>query len=249
MEYIAEFVGTAILTLLGCGVVAGVTLAKSKANGGGWIVISLGWGLAVGMAVYAVGQFSGAHINPAVTFGMASVGELPWSMVPGYVAAQIAGGAFGAALVWVTYLPHWKETEDTETKLGVFSTVPAIRSIPANFATEVIGTFMLVFGILGINANMNPIGQNNGDLADLFGTGLAPLLIGLLVTAIGLSLGGPTGYAINPARDLGPRIAHALLPIAGKGGSDWSYALVPIVAPIVGGVLGGQTFVLLGFYN
>lgn len=247
MVYLAEFIGTAILTLLGCGVVAGVTLAKSKANGGGWIVVTFGWGMAVAMAVYVVGQYSGAHINPAVTMGMASIGELGWALVPGYIAAQLAGGFFGAVLVYLAYLPHWRETEDAETKLGVFSTIPAIRNIAANFTTEVIGTFLLVFGILGINANMNPLGEGVTDLSALFGTGFAPLLVGLLVLAIGLSLGGPTGYAINPARDLGPRLAHALLPIPGKGGSDWSYAWVPVVAPLVGGVLAAQAFVLLGF--
>ncbi|KIH99948.1 glycerol transporter [Streptomonospora alba] len=248
MIYLAEFVGTAILTLLGCGVVAGVTLAHSKAAGGGWIVITFGWGLAVAMAVYTVGQYSGAHINPAVTLGMASIGQMPWSQVPGYFAAQIAGGCFGSVVVYLVYLPHWRETPEAETKLGVFSTIPAVRNIAANFITEVVGTFMLIFGILGINANMNPLGEaGNGTLADLFGTGFAPLLVGFLVLAIGLSLGGPTGYAINPARDLGPRIAHALLPIPGKGGSDWSYSWVPVVAPLLGGVLAAQTFVLLGF--
>ncbi|MUL40130.1 aquaporin family protein [Streptomonospora sp. PA3] len=248
MIYLAEFVGTAILTLLGCGVVAGVTLAHSKAAGGGWIVITFGWGLAVAMAVYTVGQYSGAHINPAVTLAMASIGELPWTQVPGYIVAQIAGGLFGSVIVFLAYYPHWRDTPDAATKLGVFSTIPAVRSIPANFLTEVVGTFMLIFGILGINANMNPLTEvGNGTLADLFATGFAPLLVGFLVLSIGLSLGGPTGYAINPARDLGPRIAHALLPIPGKGGSDWSYAWVPVVAPIIGGVLAAQTFVLLGF--
>ncbi|MDA2814630.1 aquaporin family protein [Nocardiopsis sp. RSe5-2] len=245
MVYLAEFVGTAILILLGGGVVAGVTLAKSKANNGGWIVITFGWGMAVMMAVYVVGQYSGAHINPAVTVALASIGDLPWSQVPGYIAAQMAGAFAGAVLVWLAYLPHWKETDDADTKLGVFSTAPAVRNIPANFATEVIGTFMLVFGILGINSNVNPMGD--GDLTVLFGTGIAPMLVGFLVLAIGLSLGGPTGYAINPARDLGPRIAHALLPIPGKGGSDWSYAWVPVVAPIVGGVLAAQVFTAVGF--
>ncbi|MBV2365601.1 MIP/aquaporin family protein [Streptomonospora nanhaiensis] len=247
MVYLAEFVGTAILTLLGCGVVAGVTLARSKAEGSGWIVITFGWGLAVTVAVYVVGQYSGAHINPAVTFAMASIGELGWAQVPGYIAAQLLGAFFGAVLAWVVYLPHWRVTEDPVVKLGVFSTIPAVRSIAANFATEVIGTFLLIFGILGINANMNPIGAGGGGLQDLFGTGFAPLLVGFLVLAIGLSLGGPTGYAINPARDLGPRIAHAVLPIPGKGSSDWSYSWVPIVAPIVGAVLAAQVYVLLGF--
>lgn len=240
MVYLAEFVGTAILTLLGCGVVAGVTLARSKAAGGGWIVITFGWGMAVAMAVYVVGQYSGAHINPAVTMAMASVGELPWTQVPGYIAAQVLGGLFGAVLVYLSYLKHWAETPDAETKLGVFSTIPAIRSIPANFLTEVVGTFMLVFGILGINANMNPLGSaGDGTLADLFGTGVAPLLVGFLVLAIGLSLGGPTGYAINPARDLGPRLAHAILPIKNKGNSDWGYAWVPVLGPLIGAALGG----------
>ncbi|MFC3995415.1 MIP/aquaporin family protein [Nocardiopsis sediminis] len=247
MEYLAEFVGTAILILLGGGVVAGVTLAKSKANNGGWIVITLGWGMAVAMAVYVTGQYSGAHLNPAVTLALASTGDFELALVPGYIAAQMAGAFTGAVLVYLAYLPHWGETEDAETKLGVFSTIPAVRSIPANLLTEVIGTFLLVFGILGINANMNPIGEGDANLAALFGTGFAPLLVGLLVTAIGLSLGGPTGYAINPARDLGPRLAHLVLPIPGKGGSDWSYSWVPVVGPIVGGVLAAQVFGLLGF--
>lgn len=177
MVYLAEFVGTAILTLLGCGVVAGVTLARSKAEGSGWIVITFGWGLAVTVAVYVVGQYSGAHINPAVTFAMASIGELGWAQVPGYIAAQLLGAFFGAVLAWVVYLPHWRVTEDPVVKLGVFSTIPAVRSIAANFATEVIGTFLLIFGILGINANMNPIGAGGGGLQDLFGTGFAPLLV------------------------------------------------------------------------
>ncbi|GAA3754874.1 glycerol uptake facilitator protein [Spinactinospora alkalitolerans] len=246
MQYLAEFIGTAILVLLGNGVVAGVLLNRSKAQNGGWIVITFGWGLAVAMAVYVVGQISGAHINPAVTLGLASIGQFSWTMVPGYVAAQIAGGIAGSTLVWLHYLPHWRETEDAEAKLAAFSTAPAVRNIPANFLAEVIGTFMLLFGILGINGNAGPLGEGRVDLSALFATGLAPLLIGLLVLVIGLSLGGPTGYAINPARDLGPRIAHALLPIAGKGGSDWSYAWVPVVAPVVGGVLGAVTYSLLG---
>ncbi|WP_046471275.1 MIP/aquaporin family protein [Allosalinactinospora lopnorensis] len=242
MEYLAEFVGTAILILLGGGVVAGVLLNKSKAQNGGWIVITFGWGMAVAMAVYVVGQFSGAHINPAVTLALASIGQFPWAMVPGYIAAQVAGAFFGAVLVYLAYLPHWKVTDDADAKLGVFSTAPGIRNKPANFVTEVIGTFMLVFGILGINANAGMMNTGGVDLSALFSTGFAPLLVGLLVLAIGLSLGGPTGYAINPARDLGPRIAHAVLPIPGKGGSDWSYAWIPVVAPPVGGVLAALSF-------
>jgi glycerol uptake facilitator protein len=230
--YLGEFIGTMILIILGDGVVAGVLLRNSKAENSGWIVITLGWGMAVAVAVYCVGQFSGAHINPAVTLGFAVSGQFDWVMVPGYIIAQLLGAFTGAVLVWLAYLPHWAETADPGLKLGVFSTAPAIYNTPANIITEVIGTFMLVFGVFGIIAN------------DLAG-GLAPLLIGLLVLGIGLSLGGPTGYAINPARDLGPRIAHAVLPIAGKGGSDWGYAWIPVVAPIVGGILGGVAYTVL----
>jgi glycerol uptake facilitator protein len=230
--YLGEFIGTMILIILGDGVVAGVLLRNSKAENSGWIVITLGWGMAVAVAVYCVGQFSGAHINPAVTLGFAVSGQFEWAMVPGYIIAQLLGAFTGAVLVWLAYLPHWAETADPGLKLGVFSTAPAIYNTPANIITEVIGTFMLVFGVFGIIAN------------DLAG-GLAPLLIGLLVLGIGLSLGGPTGYAINPARDLGPRIAHAVLPIAGKGGSDWGYAWIPVVAPIIGGILGAVAYTVL----
>jgi glycerol uptake facilitator protein len=230
--YLGEFIGTMILIILGDGVVAGVLLRNSKAENSGWVVITLGWGMAVAVAVYCVGQFSGAHINPAVTLGFAVSGQFEWAMVPGYIIAQLLGAFTGAVLVWLAYLPHWAETADPGLKLGVFSTAPAIYNTPANIITEVIGTFMLVFGVFGIIAN------------DLAG-GLAPLLIGLLVLGIGLSLGGPTGYAINPARDLGPRIAHAVLPIAGKGGSDWGYAWIPVVAPIIGGILGAVAYTTL----
>ncbi|TDQ52128.1 MIP/aquaporin family protein [Actinorugispora endophytica] len=247
MEYLAEFIGTGILILLGNGVVAGVLLDKSKAQNSGWIVIALGWGMAVMVAVYVVGQISGAHINPAVTLGLASIGDFPWTMVPGYIAAQLAGAVVGAALVYLAYLPHWGETEDADAKLAAFSTSPAIRNPVANFTTEVIGTFVLVLGILGIGANAGAIGGGQIDLAALFSTGFAPLLVGLLVLSVGLSLGGPTGYAINPARDLGPRIAHTLLPIPGKRDSDWSYAWIPVAAPIVGGVLAALVWRLTGF--
>ncbi|MFD6950813.1 aquaporin [Nocardiopsis sp. TSRI0078] len=247
MVYLAEFIGTAILTLLGCGVVAGVSLARSKALDGGWIVVTFGWGMAVAIAVYVVGATSGAHINPAVTLGLASIGEFDWTQVPGYVLAQMAGAFTGAVLVYLAYLPHWKVTEDPETKLGVFSTGPAIRSTVANFVTEVIGTAMLLLGVLGIGSNSGYVSVDGVDLSGLFTNGLAPLLIGLLVLAIGLSLGGPTGYAINPARDLGPRIAHALLPIPGKGPSGWGYAWLPVVAPLVGGVIGAWIWRLTGF--
>jgi glycerol uptake facilitator protein len=225
----AEVIGTAILILLGDGVVAAVLLAHSKAQNSGWIVITFGWGMAVAMAVYAVGQFSGAHLNPAVTLGFAVQGTTEWSDVPAYLGGEFVGAFIGATLVWAAYSNHWAATEDPGLKLAVFSTAPAIRNTVANIITEIIGTFMLVFGVLAIVAN---------ELT----AGLAPLLVGLLVLAIGLSLGGPTGYAINPARDLGPRIMHAILPIAGKGPSDWGYAWIPVVAPIIGGVLGGLAF-------
>lgn len=247
MVYLAEFVGTAILILLGGGVVAGVVLAKSKSENAGWIVVTFGWGMAVAMAVYVTGTTSGAHINPAVTIGLASIGDFEWSLVPGYIAAQIAGAFTGAVLVYLAYFAHWKHTDDADAKLAVFSTAPAVRHPVANFITEVVGTAMLLLGILGIGANSGHISQEGADLAGLFSTGIAPLLVGLLVLAIGLSLGGPTGYAINPARDLGPRIAHALLPIPGKGPSDWGYAWIPVVAPIVGGVIGAWIWRLSGF--
>jgi len=230
--YIAEFIGTMILIILGDGVVAGVLLRNSKAENSGWIVITFGWGMAVAVAVYCVFQFSGAHINPAVTIALAVTNQFDWALVPGYIIAQFLGAFVGAIIVWLAYLPHWAETEDEGLKLGVFCTAPAIYNTPANVITEIIGTFVLVFGILGIFGN---------DLAP----GLAPLLVGLLVLGIGLSLGGPTGYAINPARDLGPRIAHAVLPIAGKGGNDWGYAWIPVVAPIIGGILGAVTWITL----
>jgi len=227
----AEVIGTAILILLGNGVVAGVLLNLSKAQNAGWIVITFGWGMGVAMAIYAVGQFSGAHLNPAVTLGFATIGVIEWGDVPEYLAGEFVGAFIGATLVWLAYLDHWGETEDPGLKLACFSTAPAIRNPVANIITEVIGTFLLVFGVLAIVANKAPVA-----------TGLAALLIGLLVFGIGLSLGGPTGYAINPARDLGPRIMHAILPIAGKGPSDWGYSWIPVVAPIVGGVLGALAF-------
>ena len=227
----AEIIGTAILILLGNGVVAGVLLNLSKAQNAGWIVITFGWGMGVAMAVYAVGQFSGAHLNPAVTLGFATIGLTDWGDVPEYLAGEFVGAFIGATLVWLAYLNHWGETEDPGLKLACFSTAPAIRNPVANIITEVIGTFLLLFGILGIVANKAPVE-----------IGLSALLIGLLVFAIGLSLGGPTGYAINPARDLGPRIMHAILPIAGKGPSDWGYSWIPVVGPIVGGVLGALAF-------
>lgn len=231
--WVAEIIGTMILILLGDGVVANVVLGKTKGQASGWIVITTGWAMAVAMAVYAVGRISGAHINPAVTIALAAVGKFPWSDVPLYIVGQFIGAFIGAVLVWLAYLPHWAETPDPALKRAVFCTAPNIRNYALNFITEVIGTFMLVFGVLAIVANNLPAGW-------------VPLLVGFLVWAIGLSLGGPTGYAINPARDLGPRIAHAVLPIPGKGDSDWGYSWVPVVGPIVGGLIGALLFVALG---
>ena len=238
--YLGEFVGTLILILLGDGVVAAVLLRNSKAEHSGWIVITLGWGMAVAIAVYAVAAASGAHINPAVTVGLASIGAHPWAQVPGYIIAQLLGAFVGAVLVWLTYYDHWKETDDPVLKLGVFSTIPQIRNTVPNFVTEVIGTAMLLLGILAIGfVNPDVAASPN---AGAGAAGLGPLLVGFVVLGIGLSLGGPTGYAINPARDLGPRVAHQVLPIAGKGDSDWGYAWIPVAAPIVGGVLGALLF-------
>ena len=227
----AEVIGTAILILLGNGVVACVLLNLSKGQNSGWIVITFGWGMAVMTAAFAVGQFSGAHLNPAVTLGFWINGDIDGSDVPAYLGGEFVGAFIGATLVWLSYLDHWRETEDPGLKLACYSTAPAIRNPVANMITEIVGTFMLVFGILAFIANEATTA-----------TGLVPLLVGLLVFAIGLSLGGPTGYAINPARDLGPRIMHAILPIAGKGSSDWSYAWIPVVGPLVGGALGAIVF-------
>jgi len=241
--YLAECIGTALLILLGNGVVATVVLNKSKGQGGGWIVITLGWGLAVAFGVYAVGRISGAHINPAVTVALASIGAFPWSQVAGYIAAQMIGAMIGATLVYLTYLAHWEETEDAGGKLACFATAPAIRKIGPAVITELIGTAVLVFGVLVIGKiALGASDSSEAAWTAAVSTYFGPLLVGMLVLSIGLSLGGPTGYAINPARDLGPRIMHALLPIKGKGSSDWSYAWVPIVAPILGGIAGAQLF-------
>lgn len=227
--YFAEFLGTAILILFGGGVCANVNLKRTGGFGADWIVIAAGWGLAVAMGAYAVGNISGAHLNPAVTLAFAMDGSLSWSMVPGYIICQILGGVVGGMLVWLMYLPHWRFTEDTQAKLGVFSTAPAIKNYFSNFISEIIGTSILTLVLMYIGMNK---------IAD----GMNPLIVGALIVAIGLSLGGPTGYAINPARDLGPRIAHAILPIAGKGGSNWSYAIVPVLGPIAGGMLGAVIY-------
>ena len=245
--FVAELVGTCILVVLGDGVVANVVLARTKGNQSGWIVITAGWGLAVAIAVYSVGRISGAHINPAVTIGLATIGQFPWANVGAYVLAQLVGAFLGAVVVWISYRPHWTATDDAEAKLGVFATGPEIRSPGANLVTEMVGTAVLVFGVLAIAANAGEMTAGTVDLSSVFATGINPLLVGVLVWSIGLSLGGPTGYAINPARDLGPRLAHALLPIPGKGGSDWGYAWVPVVGPLAGGVIGAVAFRTLGW--
>jgi glycerol uptake facilitator protein len=231
--FLSEMVGTAILILLGDGVVAATLLNRSKAQNGGWIVITFGWGIAVAVAVYAVGwTIGGAQINPAVTIGLAVEGTVDWGDVPQLIAGQFAGAFIGAVLVYLAYLPHWGETEDPGLKLAVFCTGPAIRQPAMNLVTEIIGTAMLVLGVWALAV------APEGGASLALDTGLTPLLVGLLVFGIGLSLGGPTGYAINPARDLGPRIAHAVLPIAGKGDSDWGYSWIPVVGPIAGGIGG-----------
>lgn len=229
--YLAEVIGTMILIILGDGVVANVVLSKNKGEASGWIVITTGWGLAVAMAVYAVGWISGAHINPAVTVGLAAAGKFPWAQVPGYIIAQLIGAFIGAVIVWLAYKTHFEATENKDLKLAVFCTGPAIRNTFWNLITEIVGTFVLVGGVVWI------FNSNNG-----IAGGLGPIAVGFLVWSIGLSLGGPTGYAINPARDLGPRIAHLLLPIPDKRDSDWGYSWIPVVGPIIGGILGAVLF-------
>jgi len=247
-NFLAELIGTMMLVLLGDGVVANVVLNKTKGQNSGWIVITMGWGVAVAIAVYAVGRISGAHLNPAVTIAMATIGSFPWAQVPGYIAAQMIGAFLGAVLVWLAYLPHWRETADPGSKLGVFSTRPAIHSATANMICEIIGTAVLLFGILAIAANAQGVSKpGEVDLSWVFSRGLQPLLVGVLILGIGLSLGGPTGYSLNPARDLGPRLAHAVLPIPGKGDSEWGYSWIPILGPIIGGVAGAGLYALVGF--
>ena len=232
--FLGEVVGTALLVLIGDGVVAGVLLNKSKAQNAGWVVITWAWAMGVFIGVLASLAVSGgvAHLNPAVTIGLASIDLVEWSDVPTLIAGQFVGAFIGAILVYLAYLVHWGETEDPGLKLAVFSTGPAIRNTAANLITEIIGTFVLVFGVLTIGGLTLGADALTGALA----TGALP--VALLVLGIGMALGGPTGYAINPARDLGPRIIHAILPIPGKGGSDWAYSWIPVVGPIVGGVVG-----------
>jgi glycerol uptake facilitator protein len=235
-NFLAELIGTMLLIVLGDGVVANVVLKQTKGSNGGWIVITAGWAFAVTIAVYCVNSISGAHLNPAVTIAMLLLDKISVLGALSYITAQMIGAFLGAVIVWLAYLPHWRVTEDKALKLGVFCTIPAIRDPKANLITEIIGTFVLVLGVLAI---LRPENMLKGSGFDM---GLGPALVGVIVWSIGLSLGGPTGYAINPARDLAPRLAHALLPIPGKGDSDWQYAWVPIAGPIIGGVLAAVFF-------
>lgn len=241
--FVGEIVGTMLLILLGDGVVANVLLNKSKGQNAGWMVITTGWGLAVFVGAYSVASVSGAHLNPAVTIGLAVAGNFEWGQVFPYIIAQMIGAFLGAVLVYLHYFPHWAVTSDPGLKLAVFSTGPAIRNVVWNLVSEIIGTFALVFGILVIKGVMM---DPSGSAVPLNMGALGIIPVAFLVWGIGLSLGGSTGYAINPARDLGPRIAHFLLPIPGKGDSDWAYSWIPVVGPIIGGALGAILWVALG---
>ncbi len=235
VPYLAEFIGTAILIILGDGVVANVNLNKSGMKGGGSVQVTFAWGLAVLLPAFIFGAASGAHFNPAVTISLAAAGKFEWAMVPGYIVAQIAGGFIGGCIVYLLFKDHFDATDNPNTILGCFSTAPSIRNIPRNFFSEVVGTFVLVFAILGI-----------GNVQGSTTVGLNYLLVFAIIVSVGMSLGGLTGYAINPARDLGPRLAHAALPIKNKGGSDWSYGLVvPVFGPIVGGLLATLLFMAI----
>ena len=231
--FISEFVGTAVLVTLGNGVVANVLLHKTKGNNGGLIAITFGWAIAVFTGVFISNKASGAHLNPAVTIALACVHKFPWNMVLPYLTAQLLGAMAGALLVWLSYEQHFNETTDATLQLGVFCTAPSIRSAVHNFVTEFIGTFIFILGILYIVAPSNSLGA------------LDALPVALLVLGIGLSLGGPTGYAINPARDLGPRIIHSLLPIKNKRNSDWKYSWIPVLAPMAGAVVAAFAWMLL----
>lgn len=237
VQCLFEFIGTFVLVLLGCGVVACVSLRKSKGEGAGWVVVTLAWGLAVMCGVLIAGPYTGAHLNPAVTLGLAAAGKFPWEYVLPYIVSQIAGGILGAVIVYVFYKDHFDATAEAETKLGVFATIPAIKNYRRNMICEIVGTFILVLVILfmGDKENLSEVGLGS----------VGALPVALLVVVIGMSLGGTTGYAINPARDLGPRIAHAILPIKGKGSSQWSYSWVPIVGPLLGGVLAALLYLLV----
>jgi glycerol uptake facilitator protein len=231
--FIGEFIGTFLLILLGNGVVANVILNKTKGHNSGWIVITVGWAMSVFVGVFVASKASGAHLNPAVTIALAMLKKITWNQLPVYIAGQMAGAMLGSVAVWAAYRQHFLQTDDTATKLAVFSTGPAIRDPFHNLLTEAIGTFALVFAVLFIIAPSNSLGA------------LDALPVALLVLAVGLGLGGPTGYAINPARDLGPRIMHAILPIGTKGRSDWAYAWIPVVGPMIGGIAAAAIFMYL----
>lgn len=246
-KYLFEFIGTMVLILLGDGVCAATSLDKSKAKGAGWIVIAMGWGFAVMVGVFIAGSVSGAHLNPAVSVGCALAGTMEWSAVPGYVIAQMLGGFVGAALVWLFYKDHYDATEDPETKLGTFCTMPAIEGHKVrNFFCETIATWLLVFVILifGLDSNVPTLDAEGYHLHIGMGE-LGAIPVTCLIMAIGMSLGGTTGYAINPARDLAPRLAHAILPIKGKGESGWAYSWVPVAGPMAGAVLAALTYMVL----
>ena len=234
--FLPELIGTMLLIIFGDGVVANVVLGKTKGQNSGWIVIATGWAMAVVVGVYAVAGYTGAHINPAVTIALVSIGKLSVDKAILYILGQFAGAIIGAVIVWLAYHEHFAETEDAGLKLAVFCTGPALRTPFWNLITEIIGTFTLVFGVLSMTSTRNLV-EHTG-----LGPALAPFIVGMLVWAIGLSLGGPSGYAINPARDLGPRIAHAFLPIPGKGTSDWGYSWIPVVGPVIGGILGALIY-------
>ena len=241
--FLGEVIGTMFLILLGDGVVANVLLSKSKGQNSGWIVIATAWAMAVFVGVYtSVAVGGNAHLNPAVTIGLAVSGAVPWGDVPVYIVGEFIGAALGAILVWLAYLPHWAETPEPGLKLAVYSTGPAIRNTTANLVCEIIGTFALMFGVFLIRGAQMVSG---GAISTISLGALGALPVALLVWVIGLSLGGPTGYAINPARDLGPRIMHALLPIAGKGDSDWGYSWIPVVGPIIGAVIAALLYLAI----
>lgn len=246
-NYIFEFIGTMVLVLLGDGVCAATSLNHSKAKGAGWIVIAMGWGFAVMVAVFISGAISGAHLNPAVSLGCALAGTMAWSAVPGYVIAQMLGGFVGAALVWLFYKDHYDATEDPDTKLGTFCTMPAIEGHKVrNFFCEALASWLLVFVILvfGLDANIPTIDADGAHLHIGMGE-LGALPVTFLIMSIGMSLGGATGYAINPARDLAPRIAHAVLPLKNKRDSGWGYSWVPVAGPIVGAAVAALTYIVL----
>ena len=247
MKYIFEFIGTMVLILLGDGVCAATGLERSKAKGGGWVVIAMGWGFAVMTGVFIAGSVSGAHLNPVVSISCAIAGSMEWSAVPGYVIAQMLGGFVGALLVWLFYKDHFDATSDPDTKLGTFCTMPAIEGHKMrNFFCEALASWLLVFVILifGVDSNMPHLDAEGVHLHIGMGE-LGALPVTFLIMSIGMSLGGATGYAINPARDLAPRIAHAILPIKGKRDSGWGYSWVPVAGPIVGGIAAALSYMLL----